>query len=459
VRRAALVAVVCAAAACSGEARAATTGWLGSFRLPAAADPVEVYVQVSGTRAVVSMGFGHPARTSVPLTRSGARLRFALPGLPANVVFDGSVRGRTVSGSVTQGKVRGTFRLARGTSRVLPLFGVYRSGAGEGVAVVRATGYPAWLVELPSGRTHGIGPGLTVGRLLGETSGDGSITQTANGIAWNGTTYERLALRQREVRVGVDAATLTVPPGAGPFPAVAMVHGSGATTREEFQVFGAWCALLGIAVLADDKRGVGQSAGRYPGETATESTIDVLAQDAQAEVRFLARLPEIDRSRVGLLGDSQAGWIISLAAAREPAVRFGIALTGPTVTVDQTDTWGSLAGKSQATPSGSRASMLAQTRALGESGFDPRPHLAKLDIPMFWVFGDDDRNVPTELCVEALQKLRAGHDFTWTVLPMTHALLLLPDGLYSSLGRSPGFAPGLYPAIGDWLRSRGVARG
>ena len=238
-----------------------------------------------------------------------------------------------------------------------------------------------------------------------------------------------------------------------------MVHGSGATTREEFQVFEAWCALLGIAVLADDKRGVGQSAGRYPGEAATESTLDVLARDAQAEVRFVARLPEIDPSRVGLLGDSQAGWIISLAADREHAVRFGVALVGPTVTVDQTDTWGSLAGKSRAAPSGSRTSMLAQTRALGESGFDPRPHLAKLDIPMLWVFGDDDRNVPTELCVAALQKLRAGHDFTWAVLPMTHALLLLPDGLYSSLGRSPGFAPGLYPAIGDWLRSRGIARG
>jgi pimeloyl-ACP methyl ester carboxylesterase len=102
--------------------------------------------------------------------------------------------------------------------------------------------------------------------------------------------------------------------------------------------------------------------------------------------------------------------------------------------------------------------MLAQTRALGESGFDPRPLLAKLSIPVFWVFGDDDRNVPTELCIDALQKLKAGHDFTWTVLPMTHALLVLPTGLYSSLARSPGFAPGLYPAIGAWLRSRDVVR-
>jgi hypothetical protein len=39
---------------------------------------------------------------------------------------------------------------------------------------------------------------------------------------------------------------------------------------------------------------------------------------------------------------------------------------------------------------------------------------------------------------------------------MTHALLVLPTGLYASLARSPGFAPGLYPAVGDWLRAHGL---
>src|SRR5207244_289981 len=139
---------------------------------------------------------------------------------------------------------------------------------------------------------------------------------------WKGARYTRVALRQREIRVGVDAATLTLPQGAGPFPAVAMVHGSGPQTREEFQAFAAYCELLGIAVLADDKRGVGQSGGVYPGERASDSTIDVLARDAQVEARFLAALPGIDPARVGLLGDSQAGWIIALAAAREQAIRW-----------------------------------------------------------------------------------------------------------------------------------------
>jgi dienelactone hydrolase len=323
--------------------------------------------------------------------------------------------------------------------------------------VVQASGFPPWLVELPSGQVHGIGPALGVGVLLGDRAGDGALRVVRDGIVWRGTMYRRVALRQREVRVGDDAGTLTLPPGPGPFPAVAMVHGSGPTTREEFQAFTAFCALLGIAVLADDKRGTGQSLGRFPGEAATAATVDVLARDAQAEVRFLATLPQVDPTRVGLLGDSQAGWIIALAAAREPAVRFAVALVGPTVDVGQTDAFADLAGKSETPPSGPRAALLERARG-ARGGFDPAPYLDRLDIPALWVFGDDDRNVPTELCTAVLERLRPTHDFSWTVLAMTHALLELPDGLYASLPRSHGFAPGLYPAVAAWLRSRAIVR-
>jgi pimeloyl-ACP methyl ester carboxylesterase len=446
-----------AALAGGGVAHAASGSWTGTYTLPLGADPVAVSVVVHGATATVALGPGHSSSTVVSVRAAGPQLRFAFPGLPSSVVFDGRRRGRVIAGTVSQGPLRGAFRLARGASRVLPLLGLYRSAEGRALAIVKAETLPPWIVELPSGATHGIGPSLTVGDLLGDISGNGTIAVDPTGFSWNGTHYARVTLRQREVRVGVGAATLTLPPGPGPFPAVAMVHGSGPQTREEFQVFAAYCELLGIAVLADDKRGVGQSRGAYPGERADDATVDVLARDAQAEVRFLAHLPEVDPARVGLLGDSQAGWIIALAAAREPAARWAVALAGPTVSTDETDLWGGLAGKSQVAPTGTQQAMLAQVRAQGPAGFDPRPSLRTLSIPVFWLFGDDDRNVPTTLCVEALEQLRAGHDFSWAVLPMTHALLLLPTGLYGSLARSPGFAPGLYPAVGDWLRAHGLS--
>jgi len=230
-----------------------------------------------------------------------------------------------------------------------------------------------------------------------------------------------------------------------------MVHGSGARTRDEFDVFTAYLALNGIAVLADDKRGVGESRGAYPGDAATDATIDVLARDAQREVSFLARLPQVDPMRVGLFGDSQAGWIIPLAAAREHAVRWALLNSGPTTTVGETDYWGQLAGQSNRQPSGTRAEMLAQVRQAGPSGFDPLPSLSRLQIPMLWMYGSDDRNVPTELCLERLNALRPDHDFTTVVLPTTHTPLVLPTGLLSSLPQSPGFDPRFFPVIGDWL--------
>jgi uncharacterized protein len=435
---------------------ATAVSWTGTYSLPASAAPVAIVVQAHGSTATVSLGPGHSGATSVALLVNGTRVRFTFPGLPQNVAFAGVVRRARLIGTVSQGRLHGTFTLRRGLSRLLPLLGGYRSATGAEAAIVHPLGVPAVLVELPSGAMHGIGAALTVGVRLGDTSGDGAIAPDATGFTWKGTHYARMALRQREVRVGTDAATLTLPAGHVPFAAVAMVHGSGPSTRDEFDVFTMALALGGVAVLADDKRGVGETGGSYPGEVASTATIDVLARDAQIEVRFLAKLPGVDPSRVGLWGDSQAGWIVPLAAAREPAVRWAILNSGPSVTVGESDLWGSLAGESESPPSGTRAQMLAQVRAAGRSGFDPVPSLRALTIPVLWMYGSDDRNVPTELCVERLTALKPGHDFSWIVLPTAHTPIQLPDGLLSSLPRSPGFDPRFFPSLAGWLHREGV---
>lgn len=435
---------------------AAVTSWTGTYALPASAPPVAIVVRVEGAKAIVSLGPGHAAATPVTVAVHGVRIRFGFPGLPQNVVFDGVQRGRSLSGSVRQGALRGTFSLRRGVDRTVQLLGVYRSSGGAGVAVTEADGLPPTLVEFPSGAVHGIGPSLTVGERLGDTTGNGSLATDATGFTWKGTHYTRLALRQREVRIGVDAATLTLPPGPGRFPAAVMVHGSGQRTRDEFDIFVAYFALNGVAVLADDKRGVGESGGTFPGDAASDGAIQLLARDAEAEVAFVAALPQVDPRRVGLFGDSQAGWIEPFAAARDSAVHWLIANSGPTTTVGETDAWGQLAGESETPPSGTRASMLAQVRQLGRSGFDPVPDLKKVNIPALWMFGSDDRNVPTELCIERLEAVKAGHDFSWTVLPTAHTPLVLPTGLLSSLPQSPGFDPRFFSAIAGWLRAHAI---
>jgi pimeloyl-ACP methyl ester carboxylesterase len=443
---------------------ASAADWSGTFRLPASAEAVRISVAVTGSRAVVALGPGHSGRTTVTARLKKGRLHFALPGLPKNVVFDGRIKGTGATGSVAQGALHGTFKLTRGRDARLSAYGLYRSSDGAAIAIVEpGSGFPTWLVELPSGDIHGVGASLTtVGARAGDRSGDGTLAVAAGAISWTHagetTRYERVRVRQREVRVGQTAATLTLPPGRGPFPGVAMVHGSDPNGREEFQVFAAYCTLLGIAVVADDKRGIGQSGGRFLGESPIPATVDALARDAQAEVRFLGTLAQVDPTRVGLLGDSQAGWIIALAAARERAVRWAVPLAGPTVSVDETNNWGTLAGKGVAPPAGTTAEMNAQVRAEGRGGFDPEPSLRKLTIPVHWIFADDDRNVPTQLCIERLQQLQTGHEFSWSVVHATHTLLELPSGLNSDIARSRGFAATLFPEVGRFLRSRQIVR-
>jgi dienelactone hydrolase len=461
VRRAALIVTLAwAASSCIAAQAAAATRWTGSFQLPVGKDPVAASVVLSPGRATVSLAPGHASRTIVHATTAAGRIRFVLPGLPP-VAFDGRRSGNRISGTVRQGPLRGTFTLVRGQAPAIDALGLYRAADGSAVAIVQAAGLPTWLVELPSGNVHGLGASLTtVGPTLGSTSGAGSLLVTAERITWRrgtaSTRYDRVALRQREVRVGAIAATVTLPPGRGPFPAVVMAHGSGPQGRDEFQVFAAVCELLGIAVIADDKRGIGQSQGRYPGEQATAATIDVLARDAQAEVRFLETLPGIDPRRIGIMGASQAGWVIALAAAREHAIRWAVPLVGPTVSVDEADTWGGLAGQGERPPAGPFPKLLDQVRSAGRGGFDPARSLAKLSIPVHWVFADDDRNVPTEICIERLKELRPGHDFTWSVIHATHTLFDVPSGLNADVVRSRGFGSGLFTSVAAWLRARHV---
>ena len=224
-----------------------------------------------------------------------------------------------------------------------------------------------------------------------------------------------MPIRQLEVRFlsGATAlsGTLSVPatPGkdAGKHAAVAFVHGSGLTNRAYLPDLQALLLANGVAVLAYDKRGVGQSGGTYPGESPTSETIDTLALDAAAAARFLAAQPEIDPARVGLAGHSQAGWIIPLAATREPTIQFVIVFAGPTVTADEVDLFQTLSGQGKHPSALSDAAVDAQVLAHGPSGVDPIPWIKELTIPGLWVYGGRDRHVPPRLSEQRLRPIAA----------------------------------------------------
>jgi uncharacterized protein len=133
------------------------------------------------------------------------------------------------------------------------------------------------------------------------------------------------------------AATLTIPPGKGPFPAVFLITGSGPQDRDEsllehkpFFVLSDYLTRKGIVVLRADDRGFGKSTGSF----ASATTAD-FATDAEAAVAYLKTRSEVDAKKIGLIGHSEGGMIAPMVAARNSDVAFVVMMAGPGVPGDQ----------------------------------------------------------------------------------------------------------------------------
>lgn len=144
-------------------------------------------------------------------------------------------------------------------------------------------------------------------------------------------TQEPVSFNQGNVRL---SGTLTLPVGPGPWPALVFVHGSGPGTRNNYIVEADLFARHGIACLGYDKRGCGQSQGDWH-----RADFDVLADDALAAVKFLHGDRRIRPDKIGLLGASQAAWIIPLAASRSADVAFIVPISGGAVSPAEQELW------------------------------------------------------------------------------------------------------------------------
>lgn len=130
------------------------------------------------------------------------------------------------------------------------------------------------------------------------------------------------------------AGTLTIPKGAGPFPAVVLVSGSGQQNRDSeimghkpFFVIADYLTNNGIAVLRYDDRGAGKSTGDH-----TISTSKNFALDALAAVTCLRKTKGIDKKWIGIIGHSEGGLIAPMVAVNKKSkVTFLILLAGPAV--------------------------------------------------------------------------------------------------------------------------------
>jgi fermentation-respiration switch protein FrsA (DUF1100 family) len=130
---------------------------------------------------------------------------------------------------------------------------------------------------------------------------------------------------------------LTLPgSGPGPYPAVVIVHGSGAGDRDltmgpnrPYRDIAHALAARGIAVLRYDKR-ARVAPGFYANRAFTlrEETIE----DAVSAFRLLRGMPEIDGTRLHVIGHSLGGYAAPRIAAADGALAGIILMAGAWVT-------------------------------------------------------------------------------------------------------------------------------
>ncbi len=354
------------------------------------------------------------------------------------------------------------------------------------------------------------GPGMAdsasvESRIEFQRDGNGRITSLEwrrNGAAPR--TSRRVEIEKREdVRFSNGAiqlaGTLISPVTGGPkHPAIILVHGSGAENREYMLPWVRFLIRRGIAVLGYDKRGVGESTGDW-----NTASFDDLAGDVVSAFEYLKTRSDIDRAHIGVLGISQAGWIMPLAAVRAKDLAFLISISGAGIpaaetTIDQARNEMTMTGMPPQTVddviallklqyefartgkgwdeyAATRKKMVAKMGAAPKTipgtpddpyfqfirqlyFYDPVPTLRQLQTPTLALWGELDNNIladKNKAAWEAALKAGGNRDYTLMILPKAdHAQWEAKVGSNAETKSLQRFVPGYFTTIQEWLATR-----
>lgn len=277
------------------------------------------------------------------------------------------------------------------------------------------------------------------------------------------------------------AGSLLIPSEPGPHPAVVIVHGAEYGTREVYRLIGSHFARRGVAALIYDKRGTGESTGSF-----AEATFDDLVGDALAGVRLLSDHAAIDSARVGLMGFSQGGWIIAMAAEQNEDVDFLVPVSPSGSTAATAASWLSgnllhLRGLDEHSIDVARRgwAMMYSTLSLVDAGLMPSipdvpgfwfhsldPHLSAFDLwskvqqPVLGIWGELDCQVPALDSVSLFEDaLRSGGNTHYSLRVLagaSHGIALVPPcahelGGMHTHGARYQYGPGFLTAPAEWI--------
>lgn len=298
------------------------------------------------------------------------------------------------------------------------------------------------------------------------------------------------------------SGTLTLPEGPGPFPAAILITGTGPQDRDEtiegHKPFAVWADALtrrGVAVLRFDDRGVAGSTGNYGAATQRD-----FASDVKAAYGWLAARPEIDRSRIGLIGHSEGAsfahiamedgvrpaWLVTLAGPavsggdgiQEQQRRIAVAAGLPAEEVERSNALqrrivaavaanasdaGAVrravepllveAGRTPA-ETAQLAAVLSGDWYRGMVAYDPADAIRATRAPMLAVYGGKDVQVPPDQNAPVVSRLKP--DAEVVVLPgLNHLFQPAGSGLMAEYGQiETTLDPAVIRTVVDWVVAR-----
>jgi len=312
---------------------------------------------------------------------------------------------------------------------------------------------------------------------------------TRNGLIFTAAGKKPKTARRLPHRtIDMTGATLLLPHGKGPFPAIVIVP-AGHVGRLAAATFPNFFLSQGFAVLVYDRR-----KERSPFET--------YANDAIAATEMLRTRPDIDARRVGLWGHSQGGWLSLIAASKSARIAFVIDHSGMFVPAWQQELY-RIAAEGMAdgippTDVATAVSFETKLMQVGRTGegwdelvamlknekgswqdlvykpaslqelqqiwrddfsFDPRPLAAGVEQPVLALFGGLDRSTPIESAANLKRAMPSNTRLTEMFFATAnHAFLDATTGGNHEIPNLQRFAPGMFEAMRRWLRSNVLDR-
>ncbi|HEY9227247.1 MAG TPA: alpha/beta fold hydrolase, partial [Gemmatimonadaceae bacterium] len=281
-------------------------------------------------------------------------------------------------------------------------------------------------------------------------------------------------------RLGIKlAGTITIPRGrvGGRAPAVVTITGSGAEDRDgesaalpgyrPFRELADTLGKRGIAVLRLDDRGVNGSTAGPAWATSRD-----FAEDIRAAVMYLRKRPEIDATRIGLVGHSEGAMIAPMVAKTDGQLRgmvllAGAASTGRDVLSSQqhyiVDTVAKLTGAA-------RTQVLESFRRTTDSTAKAKPWMKffleyepglmaqQVETPVLILHGETDHQVPSSEAQRLAESFRTAgnHGVTVRLFPQTNHLFVADTSGGFDYAKLPSLRVRreVLGAIADWLHAQ-----